>query len=101
SVQARFLGDWRPPARETVVRHMYDYARRGEAAGVRLQHVTRHMLGLYHGIPGARAWRRFLAEWSCRQDARAELLMESLALVGAAATPHAAGHNLTRKAQCH
>jgi len=80
-VQARFLGEAgdRPaPAREAVVRRMADYARRESGTGVRLHHVTRHMLGLYHGLPGARGWRRFLSERACRADAAPELLIESL-----------------------
>jgi tRNA-dihydrouridine synthase A len=70
-------------AREAVVRRMYDYLRREEPAGTRLQQVTRPMLGLYRGVPGARSWRRFLSEHGCRAGAPAELLLESLARVGA------------------
>ena len=49
--------------------------------GVRLHHITRHMLGLYHGQPGARAWRRFLSTRGCAADAGPELLLESLQMV--------------------
>jgi tRNA-dihydrouridine synthase A len=79
AVQVAFLGGTPTPTREVVVRCMYDYARR---AGVRVHHVTRHMLGLYRGMPGARGWRRFLAERACRHDAAPELLVESLAALG-------------------
>ena len=89
-VQQRFLGgDDRNgrPDRELVIQRMYEYARREAHDGVRLHHVTRHMLGLYHGRPGARGWRRFLSERACRNGAAPELLIESLAAVRAAAEP--------------
>jgi tRNA-dihydrouridine synthase A len=44
--------------RAEVVRRMVDYAKRQES----LRHVTRHMLGLYHGHPCARLWRRMLSD---------------------------------------
>lgn len=84
SVQARYFGS--PlPAREAVVRRMYEYARRESGEGVRVQHVARRMLNLYRGLPGARAWRRFLSERACRGDAGSELLLESLDEIGTAA----------------
>lgn len=51
-----------PPSREQVVEKMSAYVRKQFAQGVRPHAITRHMLGLYHGAPGARAWRRFLSE---------------------------------------
>ncbi len=51
-----------PPSRERVAALMSDYVKREFAKGVRPHSITRHMLGLYHGAPGARAWRRFLSE---------------------------------------
>ncbi|PQA85961.1 tRNA dihydrouridine(20/20a) synthase DusA [Hyphococcus luteus] len=49
-------------SREDVVRAMSAYVKREFDKGVRPHSITRHMLGLYHGAPGARAWRRFLSE---------------------------------------
>ena len=80
-VQTSFFAkasDQPAPAREAVVQRMYDYARRQGGTGVRLHHVTRHMLGLYHGRPGARGWRRFLSERACHAGAAPEVLIESL-----------------------
>ncbi len=51
------------------------------AEGVRLHDVTRHLLGLFSGRPGARAWRRHLAERAPRPGAGIETLREALALV--------------------
>jgi tRNA-dihydrouridine synthase A len=49
------------------------------AAGTRLKHITRHVLGLFAGQPGARAWRRYLSENACRDDAGVEVLERALA----------------------
>lgn len=85
AVEARFLAgtDERPALdRGHVVRRMSEYAQRQADSGVRLHHVTRHMLGLYHGQPGARGWRRFLCEQAGRPGARPQLLLDSLAAIG-------------------
>ena len=51
-----------PQSREAVIAAMSEYVKIEFAKGVRPHAVTRHMLGLYHGAPGARVWRRFLSE---------------------------------------
>lgn len=71
-----------PPGREAVVAAMSDYVKRWFEAGVRPHAITRHMLGLYHGAPGARAWRRFISENA--PSARADILDRALEAVGAA-----------------
>jgi len=86
-VDARFLAgpDGAPVAdRGDVVRRMCEYAARQARHGVRLHQVTRHMLGLYHGQRGARAWRRFLSERAGSPDATARLLLASLEVQRAA-----------------
>ena len=45
-----------------VVERMRPFIATHLAAGGRLSAFTRHMLGLYHKVPGARAWRRILTE---------------------------------------
>jgi tRNA-dihydrouridine synthase A len=47
--------------RDAVARELAAYVERQARNGVRPHCVTRHALGLYHGVPGARAWRRALA----------------------------------------
>ncbi|MEM8772910.1 MAG: tRNA dihydrouridine(20/20a) synthase DusA [Pseudomonadota bacterium] len=49
-------------SRQDVVRAMSIYVKDAFERGVRPHTITRHMLGLFHGAPGARAWRRFLSE---------------------------------------
>jgi tRNA-dihydrouridine synthase A len=48
--------------RSAVVGAMLEYATREIARGAALRHITRHMLGLFHGEPGARLWRRMLSD---------------------------------------
>lgn len=51
-----------PPSRVEVLEAMLPYLERQLAQGGRLGNITRHLLGLYHGMPGARAYRRVLTE---------------------------------------
>lgn len=60
---------------------MVPYIREHLAAGGRLHQVTRHMLGLFHGRPGARQWRRILSEGAVRPDAGVSLLEDALGAV--------------------
>jgi tRNA-dihydrouridine synthase A len=60
---ARYFGEpGAPRTRRSVVEAIVPYAERHVAAGGSLRQITRHMLGLYHGQPGARAWRRALSD---------------------------------------
>ena len=56
------------------------------AGGARLHAITRHFVGAFHGMPGARAFRRHLAENGVKDGAGLDVLREALALVGG---PHA------------
>ena len=55
-----------PPSRRVIVEAMLPYIERQLAEGVRLHGITRHMLGLFHGQPGGRIWRRQLGEAATR-----------------------------------
>lgn len=62
-VDSLIYGDHHAPlSREQVLEGMFPYIRRELAAGTRLNNITRHMMGLYHGRPGSRAWRRHISE---------------------------------------
>jgi tRNA-dihydrouridine synthase A len=69
---------------------MADYAARHIRAGGRLSHVTRHMVGLFHGRPGARRFRRILSEDGARPDADATVLLRAFAAVAEAEEQRAA-----------
>jgi tRNA-dihydrouridine synthase A len=64
-----------------VVRAMYPYIEAELANGTYLGHITRHMLGLFQGIPGARQWRRHLSENAHKPGANIETVEQALALV--------------------
>jgi tRNA-dihydrouridine synthase A len=64
--------------RHEVVVRMLPYIERELAAGALLKHITRHMLGLFAGQPGARAWRRFLSENAHRHGAGIEVVRKAL-----------------------
>ena len=49
------------------------------AAGGRLHQITRHMLGAFAGVAGARGWRRVLSTMAMREDAGLEVLDAALA----------------------
>ncbi|NND35631.1 MAG: tRNA dihydrouridine(20/20a) synthase DusA [Gammaproteobacteria bacterium] len=71
--------------RQDIVIAMTDYATGQIAAGARLHHISRHMLGLFTGVPGARRWRRFISESASRDGADAQLLIDSLSVFDIAA----------------
>ncbi len=78
----QFFGDTRPaPSREDVVCGLLPYARAQVAVGVPVKCITRHILGLFNGLPGARAWRRHLSQAAHRPGAAAEVIEEALDIV--------------------
>ncbi len=81
------------PTRAAVVEGLRALVSDARAAGRRAHAVTRHALGLYHGAPGARAWRRTLSADGARPDAGAEVLDRALAAMspGAVTDHRAAG----------
>ena len=68
-----------PKSREDIVADFLPYVERQLARGVPLKSITRHMLGLFNGLPGARAWRRHLAEEAHKPGAGPEVIEEALA----------------------
>ncbi len=81
-VDARFFGEDLPTAtREQVVARMLPYIEQERVAGTPLNAITRHMLGLFQGVPGARAWRRYLSEHAHRAGAGPGVILDALAMV--------------------
>jgi tRNA-dihydrouridine synthase A len=60
---------------------MMPYIERELARGTRLHAITRHLVGAYHAVPGARAFRRHLGEHGVRTDASVNVLRDAIALV--------------------
>ncbi|MEM9049882.1 MAG: tRNA dihydrouridine(20/20a) synthase DusA [Pseudomonadota bacterium] len=72
-----------PPGRDAfaAVEAMLPYIEAACSAGTRLNQITRHMLGLFAGRPGARRWRRLLSEEAGRPGAGVALVQAALAAV--------------------
>jgi len=60
---------------------MMPYIESQLAQGTRLHSITRHFVGAFHGVPGARAFRRHLAENGVKSDAGVNVLRDAIALV--------------------
>lgn len=81
-VDRRFFGAADDPAdAHAAVAAMLPYVEAQRGRGVALAAITRHMLGLFQGRPGARAWRRYLSENAPRPGAGPEVLAAAAALV--------------------
>jgi tRNA-dihydrouridine synthase A len=78
-VDRRFFGSSQPPpSRHEVARRLLPYLERQLTRGIALKSMTRHILGLFQGQPGARAWRRHLSENAHRPSAGPEVLEAAL-----------------------
>lgn len=64
-----------------LIETMADYTARHIAQGGRLGHVTRHMVGLFHGLPGARRWRQILSTDATRPGAGPDVLKAAFASI--------------------
>jgi tRNA-dihydrouridine synthase A len=82
TVDTDLFGEAAPYAgMKDVFEAMMPYIEDQLAQGARLHSMTRHFVGAFHGVPGARAFRRHLAENGVRQGAGADVLRDAIALV--------------------
>ncbi len=78
----RLFGEsWHPGTPHQVVRRLLPLVERECRRGVPLKRIARHLLGLFHGRPGAKRWRRHLSQHAHRPEAGPEVLEQALALV--------------------
>ncbi len=75
---------------EAAVHEMLDYIEAHVTAGGKLSQITRHMLGLFTGRPGARIWRRTLSEGAHKRGAGPELVLDAMAQMKQSLAGHAA-----------
>lgn len=68
-------------SREQIVHQICEYIDAEQSKGVVLHSITRHILGLYQGCPGARAWRRHLSEYGHRDGADSSVVIEAMAKI--------------------
>jgi tRNA-dihydrouridine synthase A len=82
SVDSEIFGEPAPfAAMKDVFEAMTPYIERELAKGTRLHSITRHFVGAFHGVPGARAFRRHLAENGVKPGAGIKVLRDAIALV--------------------
>ena len=82
SVDPELFGEPAPHASmKDVFEAMMPYIEAQLARGTRLHSITRHFVGAFHGVPGARAFRRHLAENGVRPGAGTAVLRDAMALV--------------------
>jgi tRNA-dihydrouridine synthase A len=82
SVDPALFGEDAPfSSQRAAVEAFIPYVEAELARGTRLHSITRHMLGLFQGLPGARAWRRHLATEAVKPGAGADVLRQALDLV--------------------
>ena len=75
---------------EDIIKAMNLYIERQVREGTAVKHISRHLLGLFQGRPGAKAWRRYLSENAFRDDNNTQLLDQALAAM----------NNVAGKARC-
>jgi tRNA-dihydrouridine synthase A len=81
-VDPELFGEAAPHATmKDVFEAMVPYIEDQLAHGTRLHSITRHFVGAFHGVPGARAFRRYLSENGAKRDAGVNVLRDAVALV--------------------
>ncbi|WP_370631796.1 tRNA dihydrouridine(20/20a) synthase DusA [Phyllobacterium lublinensis] len=90
-VDTRIYGDGAAaPSMDAIIDHMCAYADGHIARGGRLSHVTRHMVGLFHGAPGARRWRQMLSTDANQTGATSTVIRRAYEMIRTAVTEEAA-----------
>jgi tRNA-dihydrouridine synthase A len=64
--------------REDIIEAMSVYIERQVGKGTAVKYISRHLLGLFQGLPGAKAWRRHISEHAYKDDANTQLLFQAL-----------------------
>jgi tRNA-dihydrouridine synthase A len=78
-VDKRFFGvDKESLSRQMIVKELLPYIQEQLKSEVRLNSVSRHILGLFHGEPGARGWRRYISENVSKPGADENVILQAL-----------------------
>ncbi|MFL2495035.1 MAG: tRNA-dihydrouridine synthase [Porticoccaceae bacterium] len=67
-----------PKTRQKIAEEFVDYIDNELSKGVKLSAMTRHILGLYHGMPGARQFRRHISENAHKPGANTDVVINAL-----------------------
>jgi len=99
-VDAAFFGsDEQPLSRGEVLERLVPYVARHLAAGGRLNSITRHVLGIYHGQPRARQFRRYLSEHGVGEGPSLDVLIEAIAIAEGRKGKHPGPANTAQAAE--
>ncbi|MCC6597324.1 MAG: tRNA dihydrouridine(20/20a) synthase DusA [Alphaproteobacteria bacterium] len=80
-----------PQGRELAAYAMIQYAhKQADLYGTPVKSITRHMLGLFHGQPGAKAWKQTLSSFAHLENASPDVILQALEAQSAAAAGYAA-----------
>jgi tRNA-dihydrouridine synthase A len=80
-VQAKYLNNNDIIPRTHVIEQFLPYISQQLQNGVKLNSITRHLLGLFQGIRGSAAWRRYLSQHAHLPGAGVEVLENAMKLV--------------------
>jgi len=79
TVDRQIYGSKEPvKSRQKIAEEFLQYVDNELGKGTRLQAMTRHILGLFHGMPGARQYRRHISENAFKPDATIDVLVSAL-----------------------
>lgn len=81
-VDAELFGGAAAISMKDAIELFMPYVERELARGTRLHAITRHLVGAFHGVPGARAFRRYLAENATKDGANTQTLRTAVTLIG-------------------
>ncbi len=76
-----FSSDQKLSSRVEIAEQMFPYIEHYISTGGKLQHISRHMLGLFHAQPNGKQWRRHLSESATKPNANIKLIVDALSLV--------------------
>ncbi len=78
----RLFGDGHPiPSRHQIIEQLMPFVEQEFTRGIPINRITRHILGLFQGQPGAKAWRRHISENAHRKGATPELITQAAQMV--------------------
>ena len=80
-IQSNYFNNKHNFTRAEIIQQFLPYVRTQLDSGVKLNALTRHILGLFQGMPGANKWRRYISENAHRANAGAEVIEQALGLI--------------------
>ncbi|RLW52072.1 MAG: tRNA dihydrouridine(20/20a) synthase DusA [gamma proteobacterium symbiont of Stewartia floridana] len=76
-----YASEGSPASRHQIIESMIPYIDQELSAGTPINRITRHILGLFQGLPGAKKWRRMLSEEAHKAGADSSLILRAAAQV--------------------